>query len=336
MELGLLSNSLLNPAVHWTTLGPPLFSAMRELFNARIIMPPPIAGRRFREWTAVRSEVVKCDTLFWMQYAHRPEPAVHLASLLKPSARRAAFVFDAWRMQIQRIGYSAVLHGLDPCFVAYREAFEDLREQFPRGRFEWLPFGIDTSSFYPRPEGKSIFAFWMGRRDEALHQALLRYCERRGLQYVYSNNGAYTADEVGRLASSAEYFIVTPPHLERSGGYSPLMMRYMEGLAAGTRLLGVLPKSGEYESLLPLSAICRVAPDGSDLEARLDEDLSDPKRQHYIDAASAYVREHHSWRRRAEQIHQRLAFDEAFEFPTIDRHAFNGERQAREARLGAA
>ncbi|WP_170153039.1 glycosyltransferase family protein [Roseiarcus fermentans] len=298
-------------------------------------MPPPMSVRRLRDWRAVRAEVTKCDVLFWMQYAHRPEPAVHLAAALKPSARRAAFAFDAWKMQIDKIGYSAVLHGLDPCFVAYREAVEELRERFPRGRFEWLPFGIDTHSFRPRAEGKSIFAFWMGRRDEPLHQALLRYCEKRGLAYVYSDRGSYSADELGRIASSAEYFLVTPPHPERSGGYSPLVMRYMEGLAAGTRLLGVLPKSGEYERLLPLNAICQVAPDGSDLDARLEADERDPDRRRAVEAACAYVREHHSWKRRAEQIHQRLAFDTAFEFPTIERQGFNGELR-REAPMGAA
>lgn len=50
------------------------------------------------------------------------------------------------------------------------------------------------------------------------------------------------------------------------------MMLYFEGVASGARLLGVLPKSGEYEDLLPRSAICEVATDGSDLAEKLDTD----------------------------------------------------------------
>jgi hypothetical protein len=151
-----------------------------------------------------------------------------------------------------------------------------------------------------------------------LHQALLAYCEARGLRYVYSKDGGLTAEEVGRLTASAQYFVATPPDLdqpERTGGFSPLVMRYFEGLAAGTRLLGVLPRSGEYEAVLPTDAFCQVSPDGSDLAKRLDDDRGNPNNQRAVDAAGAFVREHHSWRRRAEQVFNHLANGDAIEFP---------------------
>ncbi len=116
--------------------------------------------------------------------------------------------------------------------------------------------------------------------------------------------------------------MATPPDLdqpERTGGFSPLVMRYFEGLAAGTRLLGVLPRSGEYESILPTDAFCQVSPDGSDLAKILDEDRSNPNNQGAVDAASAFVREHHSWRRRAEQVFNHLANGDAIEFPPVQK-----------------
>ena len=85
------------------------------------------------------------------------------------------------------------------------------------------------------------------------------------------------------------------------------MMRYFEGLAAGTRLLGVLPRSGEYEAILQTDAFCQVSPDGSDLAERLDEDRSNRANQHAVEAAGEFVREHHSWRRRGEQVFNHLA-----------------------------
>jgi hypothetical protein len=116
--------------------------------------------------------------------------------------------------------------------------------------------------------------------------------------------------------------VATPPDLDdpkRTGGISPLVMRYFEGLAAGTRLLGVLPRSGEYESILPTEAFCQVSPDGSDLAKRLDEDRSNPDHQPVVDAAGAFVREHHSWRRRAEQVFDHLANGAAIEFPMMQK-----------------
>jgi hypothetical protein len=114
------------------------------------------------------------DTLFWIQASARPEFPVHLVSLLSGRVRRAAFVYDAFKPTLTKIGMLAVAQRLDPCFVAYREAYEELRARFPGGRFEWLPFGIDTDVFDSMSQERPIFAFWMGRRYEPLHQAMIR------------------------------------------------------------------------------------------------------------------------------------------------------------------
>ena len=322
MELGLLSNSALNPSVYWTTLLPPLFSGLTLQPGVRTIAPPPLAWERRGEWSKVRSHMKGCDSLFWIQLAARPSSAIHLASYLNLRARRSNFILDAWKPSLTKIGLVATVERLDPCFIAYREATDELKRRFPLAKFVWLPFGADTDIFYPRQEEKSVFAFWMGRRYEPLHRALLAYCKARGLRYVHSKDGGLTTEELGRLTSSAQYFVVTPPDLDnprRTGGFSPLVMRYFEGLAAGTRLLGVLPRSGEYESILPKDAFCEVAPDGSDLADRLDADRSNPNNQRVVDAAGAFVREHHSWRRRAEQVFDHLANGAAIEFPSMQR-----------------
>jgi Glycosyl transferases group 1 len=162
--------------------------------------------------------------------------------------------------------------------------------------------------FYPRKEGKPNFVFYMGRRHEPLHQALLKYCEARGLKYFYSDRFLF-GEELGRAASSAEYFVVTPREVidpKTKTAFSPLSPRYFEGLAAGTRLLGAIPESGEYNALLPTDPLCEVSLDGSDLAERLDRDRQNPSNQRAVDEAATLVREHHSWRRRGHQIYSYL------------------------------
>ena len=254
MELGLLSNSALNPSVYWTTLLPPLFSGLALQPGVRTIAPPPLAWERRSEWGKVRSQVKGCDALFWIQLAARPNGPIHLASYMNLGARRSNFVLDAWKPSLTKIGLVATVERLDPCFIAYREAMDELKRRFPLAKFVWLPFGAHTDVFYPRKEEKSIFAFWLGRRYEPLHQALLAYCETRGLRYVYSKDGGLTTEQIGQLASSAQYFVATPPDLddpERTGGFSPLVMRYFEGWRRGRVCLASCPGAANMSRSCP-------------------------------------------------------------------------------------
>jgi hypothetical protein len=75
-------------------------------------------------------------------------------------------VIDAWKPQLGKIGIAAVMQQLDPCFVAFREACEELQTRFPSGRLEWLPFGVDTDVYMPTPWSRDVFVYWMGRRPQ--------------------------------------------------------------------------------------------------------------------------------------------------------------------------
>jgi hypothetical protein len=254
-----------------------------------------------------------------MQGSSRPEWPLVLLSAFGGRVRRSAYVIDAWKPQLNKIGLAAIVQHLDPCFVAFKEGRDELARRFPKGRFEWLPFGSDTDVFAPSPGPRDIFAYWMGRRYEPLHRALVTYCEARGLVYRFTRRPGEFPDarDLGRLVGRCQYFVVTPPDLDdpvRTGGFSPLVMRYLEGLSAGARLLGVLPASGEYDALLPRDAILEVAPDGSDLADRLDADIASGGGRDAVEKARVLVGKHHSWTRRAEQIHARLALGQPITF----------------------
>jgi hypothetical protein len=312
LRLAALSNARLRPWINWSTLGPPLLEALASNQGGMLIAPPPLGWKHLAEWRTAVQQFRLADTTFWMQGSARPEAPLSALSATKLSIRRSAFVIDAWRPGITKIGILATAQRLDPCFVAFREGYEELTSRFPRGRFEWLPFGADTDVFRPGDDERDIFAFWMGRRSEQLHNALLNYCNERRLTYRYTVTAGEFRDpkELGAIAGRSKYFVVTPPdinNLARTGGYSPLVMRYLEGLAAGARLLGVRPKSGEFEHLLPIEALCEVKADGSDLAHVLDLDQYNTDAWRAVTRASQLVRSEHSWNRRAQQIFQRLS-----------------------------
>jgi glycosyltransferase involved in cell wall biosynthesis len=311
MRLAALSNTELQRNIYWTTVGTPLLEPLAAHPGGQLIAPPPFRWDRRDDWRSALRKFRRADTVFWMQASSRPEPPLWALSAAKPTIRRSALVIDPWRTTLTKVGWVAVTQRLNPCFITFREAYEELKQRFPKGHFEWLPFGFDPDVFRPGDGERDIFAYWMGRRYEPLHQALLGYCAERGLEYRYTRVSGEFADpqELGALVRRCRYFVVTPPDLDnpiRTGGYSPFVMRYLEGLASGSRLLGVRPKSGEFEDLLPPGTLCEVAPDGSDLAARLDADGDNAEGWREVERASETLAAEHSWGRRAQQIYETL------------------------------
>jgi hypothetical protein len=322
MRLAVLSNEKLDKWINWSLLGPPLLHPLSEIEDASLVAPKPLAWLYRNEWIRTFQAAGKADTLFWMQGSARPELPIAIAALAAPSARRSAFVVDAWKGSVTKIGLLAVAQRLNPCFVAFREGRDELSRRFPSVRFEWMPFGCDPDVFKPTTAARDVFAYWMGRRHEPLHQAMLRYCEKRNLTYRYTRQGGEFKNpaDLGALVGRCEYFLVTPPDLDnptKTGGFSPFVMRYLEGLSAGARLLGVLPRSGEYDALLPRDAILEVAADGSDLAEKLDADRFNDGARAAVQSASALVRKHHSWKRRAEQIYDVLKTGRSADFSSV-------------------
>lgn len=60
-----------------------------------------------------------------------------------------------------------------------------------------------------------------------------------------------------------------------------------------------------------------MAPDGSDLFAKLDADRKNPDVRSAVECARTFVREQHSWAKRAEQIFDRLATGKSTEFEKV-------------------
>lgn len=315
MRLVVLSARRLGLHVNWTTLGPPLEDPLGQMPEATVLEAPAARRGTLRAdrpaWLAAIRTMRRADAVFWMQMSARPPAPVWALAYAKPTAKRAAVAIDAWEPAVERIGALARAQRLTVLFLFFREAAVDLARRHPGMRFEWVPFGYDAGVFRDLGLDRDIFVYWMGRRYEPLHRRLEHYCSDRGLTYRYTKRGGEFPDphDLNRVIAQARYFVVTPPNLDnpaRTGRYSPMMMRYLEGLASGARLLGVLPNPEEYGQMLPADAVVRCAPDGSDLEEALERDFADPLAEEKRRAAHQRVVAEHSWERRAETIHARL------------------------------
>lgn len=308
MKIGLLSNKQLPRGINWTLLSDPLFAEMAKLEECDEIAPKSISVGAVSQYLELARRVRQTDAVFSLKGKARPEWPLQVMSWSAGNAVRAAFYFDPWKHAIENTVRADKLFATDLAFVPYKEAFDDLRAQAGNTRYVYLPFACDTEVFRDFGFERDIDILWMGRRHPKLHEALVEFSQRRGLNYLYREKTGFIDDprDLGKLAARARYFVVTPPGADRSGGYSPLLMRYFEGLAAGCRLLGTLPKSGEYEALLPRESLLEIAEDGSDLAEKFDADNASDEGWNASRQAMAMVHHEHGWDARAKSIVKEL------------------------------
>jgi hypothetical protein len=319
MRLVVLSGRHLGQEIYWRNCGPPLEDALASFSDATLVLPPPLRnalrpGGRPAWLNAIRT-LRKADAVFWPQMHLRPVTPVWASAYVQPMARRGTLAMDAWEPTIENLGRILTAQHLFTAWVHYSEAYDWLRAHHPRLRLSWLRLGFNQGVFRDLEVERDIYALWVGRRLEPLHQALIEYCAARGLVYRYSRaaNDPATTEELNELVSRARYFLVTPPNLSntsRTGSYSPLTMRYIEGPASGSRLLGVAPRRVELDAHLPVGALIEVQPDGTDLADVLERSDQDAEFEATRIAVREHVLKHHSWVARAAEIHRAMT-DEA-------------------------
>ena len=315
MRLAVLSSRSIDQAVYWRNFAPPLENALASLPNATLVVAPPFRRPTLRAnmpaWLSAIRTVRKADAVFWIQLHLRPPGPVWALAHARAGTRRAAYATDIFPNVFADLPRYARMQRLSFCFVDYRIPALALAQANSGIRFEWLPSGFSAQVFRDQGLERDVYAFWMGRRHAPLHEALVAHCKDRGLDYEYLEppGRPIPLDELSRLSSRARYFLALPPDIEdpvRTGGTSPLTSRYLEGVGAGCRLLGMRPRSGEFELLLPDDAIVECAPDGSDLSVVLDEADSDPGFEAKSADTCAFAHREHTWERRAEDVYGRL------------------------------
>jgi hypothetical protein len=157
----------------------------------------------------------------------------------------------------------------------------------------FVPVGIDALRFtpYPNPPERVVEVFNIGRRWEGIHRPLLEYARAKGLFYVYDTlqtGGSLVPDYkqhrdlIANIAKRSRYFMVAPGKMnasEETKGQVETGLRYFEGLAAGTVLIGQPPDSEQFRKMFPWpDAVIPLNPDGSDLVDILEGLAKQPER----------------------------------------------------------
>jgi hypothetical protein len=312
VRLVVLSARHLGEDFGFRNFSPPLEDALSSLPGATLIAPAPVRRGTLRTtapaWLGAIKTVRRADVVYWNQGAHYPDLKLWALAYTHPVARRVCLAMDLSQLVVDRMRHLIRVQRLATCFTLYREAVEAIKRTSPETPIEWLPPGFSRGVFRDLGLPRDIDILWVGRRHPPLHAALLRFSDETGYTYRYSHHprDPATSEELSQLVARARYYVVTPPGPDRVGEFNPISVRYLEGLGAGARLLGVVPRSGEFQDLLPMEAIVACAPDGSDLPTVVAEADADPQWEEKRVAARDLVHERHGWDQRAQHIYERV------------------------------
>jgi hypothetical protein len=312
VKLVVLSARHLGEEFGFRNLSPPLENALASLPGATLVLPPPLRRGTLNAsapaWLRAIKTVRRADVVYWNQGAHYPKLQLWALAYTRPRARRVCLAMDLSELVVDRMRHLIRLQRIALCFIHYREAVHAIKRRSPDSPVEWLPPGFSRTVFRDRGFERDIDVLWIGRRHPPLHAALVRLSDETGYTYRYSHHARdpATSEELSELVARGRYFVVTPPGRERTGIFNPLSVRYLEGLGGGARLLGVLPRSGEFQELLPMDAIVECAANGSDVAAVLAGADADPQWEEKRVAARDLVHRLHGWENRAKHIYDRV------------------------------
>jgi hypothetical protein len=156
-----------------------------------------------------------------------------------------------------------------------------------------VPLGVDAFRFspFPNPPVRCVDVYSMGRRVEAMHEALLKLAAQRDCFYIYDTipgplvqprNHRQHRDLVANCARRSRFFVTYPAKVDAADetrGQSEVGARFYEGAAAGAVLLGKAPTVPAFakEFHWP-DAVMDIGSTEQDLHAILASLRKDPER----------------------------------------------------------
>lgn len=215
----------------------------------------------------------------------------------------ACWVDEIWAASIEKYRHWLPLFAqFDHVFVTHEQTARVLSSTLGRN-VVFLPAAVDTLRFSPLPgshAARAIGAYSIGRRREALHQALVQYARRNNLFYLHDTYRASVADvyDAGahrdlfaETAKRSQFFVVAPPKFDsaaETAGQVEVGYRFFEGAAAGCVLIGERANSDAFRQLFGWDGVVAdLAPDGSDCAAVLSELRRQPERLDTISRRNA-------------------------------------------------
>lgn len=178
----------------------------------------------------------------------------------RQNCRKAVCLLDeCWTEWLDRRHFLLEpLKEFDHIFVGSHNSVEAVARYTGRP-CSYLPVGVDTLNLspYPAMPPRSIDVWNMGRRSPVTHQALLKWAKQEHRNYLFdttllSNTGNWKEHRwlVSSMLKRCRYFIANHAKADESTtiqGTMEIGLRYFEGAAAGTVMIGKPPSGALFD-----------------------------------------------------------------------------------------
>ncbi|MBX3516344.1 MAG: glycosyltransferase family 1 protein [Rhodospirillales bacterium] len=174
----------------------------------------------------------------------------------------ACYIVESWKQDTSALEYlKKYFSRFDALFSAQVHMCERI-ERICRRPCTYLAPGIDATRFCPVPRQpeRTIDLMSIGRRSRVTHDALLAHARNTNFFYLYDTGRQlrFSRHDEHRLLLAEQlkrtrYFLAYPARIDRPElhqGHLEMAFRYIEGAAAGTVMLGMLPSTAEGRKLL--------------------------------------------------------------------------------------
>jgi hypothetical protein len=210
------------------------------------------------------------------------------------SGKKVAVILETWSNLLKEdAAHLRMLDQFDRVFI-YQQASIPNVQRYTRTPCLPLRGGVDALLAAPLPDlpPRVIDVYSMGRRAPAIHAQLVDLAERQQLFYLYDTTsmGLVTDWHESRLMTfnlikRAKYFTAFDPMIgsnikaAESAGEPALPMRYFEGAAGGSVILGTKPRAKEFgEEFDWPDVVIEVDPFTPDIRRVLDDLEAEPDR----------------------------------------------------------
>ena len=247
---------------------PSLEFSRRAYKLVRLASGSPRLARQLAPYPRNKMVLERDFELFFPVFSHAYE-LYSLATIpnWRQRCRKAAcFIAEVWSDKLPEY-LLELLSAFDHVFLGYRHSVKDIARITGRP-CTYLPLAVDVPRFAPAScdQPRPIEVCNIGRRSPVTHQALLDDAERRQSFYYYDTmaaSGAGLKDRTFHVDSPHEhrrmlaallkrscYYIANRSYVNRpefTAGRDEISARYYEGAAAGTVMIGEVPRTEEFK-----------------------------------------------------------------------------------------